>query len=151
MAVQTQNFAAAIGKFAQETEDKITAVFRDASEEVIELMRSYTPVDFGFLAGTIQASLSAPVPINPSATGGNMSISPDASVGQVSLVVNDAKLGDTIYGSFTMAYAGYVEYGTSKMAPRGMVRRAAAQWQTIVNQSIGKARSATSRGRSQRR
>lgn len=140
MAIQTQNFAAAIGDFANETEDKILAVFRDASDEVIDRMRGYTPVVTGFLAGTIQGSLNEPVPINPNAKGGKASMSPDASAGQVSLVVADAQLGDTIYGCFTMAYAEFVEYGTTRMAPRGMVRRAASQWQVIVNQSIAKVR-----------
>lgn len=139
MAVTKQDFAAALGEFANETEDKILAVFRQSSDDVIERMRVYTPVQYGFLAGTIQGSLNTPVPIDPAATNENKAhISADASTGQVSLVIADAKLGDTIYGSFTMAYAGFVEYGTSKMQPRAMVRRAAAEWQTIVDANVAK-------------
>jgi len=104
-------------------------------------MREYTPVDYGFLAGTIQASVDAPVPIDPSKTNAaNAHIAADASAGQISLVIANAPLSSTVYGTFTMAYAVYVNYGTSKMAPRAMVQRAAAEWPQIVHSAVTRAK-----------
>jgi hypothetical protein len=139
------DFAAAIGEFAKETEAKILAVFQGSADDVIDLMRAYTPIQFGYLAGTIQAALNNPVPIDPTAAGNPKApISPNASAGDIALVITDAKLGDVIYGCFTMSYGPYVEFGTSKMAPRGMVRRAAMQWQQIVDANVTLAQSRAS-------
>jgi len=117
------------------------AVRNQAAEDVIDRMRSYTPIQYGFLAGTIQASTDAPVPIDPSKTNAaNAHIAADASAGQISLVIANAPLSSTIYGTFTMSYALYVNYGTSKMAPRAMVQRAAAEWPQIVNSAVTRAK-----------
>lgn len=141
MATTNLNFAAQIDAWVQETEARMKAVRDTAAEDVIDKMREYTPVDFGFLAGTIQASVDAPTPIDPSKTNAaNAHIAADASAGQISLVIANAPLASTVFGCFTMAYAGYVEYGTSKMAPRAMVRRAAAEWPQIVNSAVTRAK-----------
>lgn len=141
MATTNLSFIAQIDAWVSETTDRMLAVRNQAADDVIEKMRQYTPVDFGFLAGTIQGSLNAPTPIDPKATNeANAHIPANASAGQVSLVIAGAALDDTIYGCFTMAYAQYVEYGTSKMAPRAMVRRAAAEWPQIVNEAAGRAK-----------
>lgn len=141
MATTNLNFAAQIDAWVKETEARMKAVRDTAAEDVIDKMREYTPVDFGFLAGTIQASVDAPTPIDPSKTNAaNAHIAKDASAGQVSLVIANAPLASTVFGCFTMAYAGYVEYGTSKMAPRAMVRRAAAEWPQIVSSAVTRAK-----------
>ena len=135
------NFAAQIDSWVRETEARMKAVRDTAAEDVIDKMREYTPVDYGFLAGTIQASVDAPTPIDPSKTNAaNAHIAADASAGQISLVIANAPLASTVFGCFTMAYAGYVEYGTSKMAPRAMVRRAAAEWGSIVSNAVERAK-----------
>jgi hypothetical protein len=145
MAVNSLNFAAQIDEWVKETEARMKAVRDTAAEDVIDKMRAYTPVDFGFLAGTIQASVGSPTPIDPSKTNeANAHIAADASAGQVSLVIANAPLASTVYGCFTMAYAGYVEYGTSKMTPRAMVRRAAAEWPQIVNNAVSRAKARAS-------
>lgn len=141
MAVNNLNFGAQVDAWRQETEARMVAVRNIATEDVTDLMREYTPVDLGFLAGTIQGSLNAPTPIDPAATNAkNAHLSKDASAGEMSLTIASAKLTDTIYVCFTMAYAEFVEYGTSKMSPRGMVRRAAAQWPRIVETAASRAK-----------
>lgn len=141
MAIANLNFAAQIDDWVRQTEARMKAVRDTAAEDVIDKMREYTPVDFGFLAGTIQASVDAPTPIDPSKTNAaNAHIAADASAGQISLVIANAPLASTVFGCFTMAYAGYVEYGTSKMAPRAMVRRAAAEWSSIVSNAVERAK-----------
>lgn len=141
MAVNNLNFAGQIDDWCRETEARMKAVRDTAAEDVIDKMREYTPVDYGFLAGTIQASVDAPTPIDPRKTNeANAHIAADASAGQISLVIANAPLASTVFGCFTMAYAGYVEYGTSKMAPRAMVRRAAAEWPQIVSSAVVRAK-----------
>lgn len=141
MAVSNLSFSSQIDDWVRETEARMKAVRDTAAEDVIDRMRAYTPVDYGFLAGTIQASTDAPVPIDPSKTNAaNAHIAADASAGQISLVIANAPLSSTVYGTFTMAYAIYVNYGTSKMAPRAMVQRAAAEWPQIVNSAVTRAK-----------
>lgn len=133
MAINNLEFGAQVSDWVKQTEARLLAVRNQAADEVADRMRAYTPVDLGFLAGTIQGSLNAPTPINPRLTNeANAHIPADASAGQVSLVIANARFEDVIYVCFVMAYAGYVEYGTSRMAPRAMVRRAAAEWPAIV-------------------
>jgi hypothetical protein len=146
MPTSKLNFSATIDDWClRQVPDAIKAVRDQAAEEVIDRMREYTPVDFGFLAGTIQATVDAPVPIDPSATNeANAHISADASKGEVALVIAGAPLGSTIYGTFTMAYAGFVNYGTSKMAPRAMLQRAALEWPQIVDSVVSRAKAGAS-------
>lgn len=146
MAVTGLNFAAQVDAWTRETEGRLLAVRNQSADDVGELLRSYTPVDFGFLAGTIQASTDQPTPIDPSKTNAEKaSIPANASAGDVALVIAGASLRNTIYICFTMAYAPFVEYGTSRMAPRAMVRRAAAQWERIVTQTVERAKARASR------
>lgn len=141
MAIQSLNFAASVDSWVKETQERMLAVRNQAAEDVIDRMREYTPIQYGFLAGTIQASVDAPTPVDPTKTNeANAHIPADASAGQVSLVIANAPLASTVYGCFTMAYAGFVEYGTSKMTPRAMVRRAAAEWPQIVNSAVSRAK-----------
>jgi len=141
VATTNLNFAAQIDDWCRETTNRMKAVRDTAAEDVIDKMREYTPVDFGFLAGTIQASVDAPTPIDPSKTNEDHAhIAPNASAGQVSLVIANAPLESTIYGCFTMGYAPFVNYGTSKMTPRAMVERAATEWPTIVNSAVSRAK-----------
>jgi len=141
MAITGLGFGAQIDDWVKATTQRMKAVRDTAAEDVIDKMREYTPVDKGFLAGTIQASLNQPTPINPSATNeAGATMNPAASAGQISLVIAGATLEDTIYGCFTMSYGPYVEYGTSKMQPRAMVRRAAMEWPQIVNAAVSRAK-----------
>lgn len=141
MAVSNLSFSSQIDDWVRETEARMKAVRDIAAEEVIDRMRTYTPVDYGFLAGTIQASTDAPEPIDPNKTNAaHAHIAADASAGQISLVIANAPLSSTIYGTFTMSYALYVNYGTSKMAPRAMVQRAATEWPQIVSSAVSRAK-----------
>lgn len=142
MAVSNLSFSATIDDWCKrQVPESIKAVRDDAAEIVIDKMREYTPVEYGFLAGTIQAAVDAPVPIDPSATNeANAHIPANASKGEVALVIANAPLDSTIYGTFTMAYAAYVNYGTSKMAPRAMVQRAAIEWPQIVASVVARAK-----------
>lgn len=145
MATTGLSFSAQIDAWVRQTEARMKAVRDQSAEDVIELMRRYTPVQYGFLAGTIQATVNRPSTLNRAAPEDGAAIAPNASAGEVSLVIANARLSDTIYGCFTMNYAAFVEYGTSKMAPRAMVQRAAMQWPQIVNRNVSAAKARAGR------
>lgn len=148
MATDNSKFGAQVAAWCNEVPGALLAIRNASAEDVADLMRAYTPIQFGFLAGTIQAALNSPVPIDPSATNESKAkVAPNASAGEVSLVILNSSLDDKIFVTFTMAYAAYVNFGTSKMAPRQMVGRAAIQWQRIVEVNANLAKAAISKGR----
>lgn len=141
MAVKNLSFSSQIDDWVKQTEARMLAVRNQAAEDVSDKLREYTPIQYGFLAGTIQGSLNAPTPIDPSKTNADHAhIAADASAGQISLVIAGASLDDVIYTCFTMSYAIFVNFGTSKMTPRAMVQRAAAEWPQIVSSAVTRAK-----------
>ena len=141
-------FGAQVAAWANKVPGAILAIRNSSAEDVADLMRAYTPIKYGFLAGTIQAAINAPVPIDPTATNNSKAnVAPNASAGEVWLVILSSGIDDKIFVTFTMAYAAYVNFGTSKMAPRQMVGRSAIQWQRIVEVNTRLAKAAVSKGR----
>ncbi len=142
MATSGLSFGAQVEAWVQETDQRMTAVFRDSTQELVSIMQEpvgsggNTPVDTGFMRATVQASTSDMPSIDPRARPAS-----DAEPGSypyvsapVSLVIAGAKLGQTIYVGYTAAYAAIQENR------RGFVRLAALQWQSIVDRSIAKAK-----------
>ena len=136
MAVQSLNFAAAVNEWVKETQDRMVRVFRTAADLMVEDVIRRTPVDTGYLRASLTVTLDAPLPIRPEAKGGV----PLPQAQPYSLTIAGAEIGDTIFGSFVASYAAYVEYGTSKMAPRRMVGLAAQSWQAHVDKAVSMAR-----------
>lgn len=140
MAQPTASFAAALDDWVLETKERTLAVFRGSAQEIIEVMQKPVaeggnmPVDTGFLRASLQVNLNGWVPTN------RENPKPDAPKGALDtfnstvaeLVIAGAKLGDTVYASYSANYAPMMEYGTSKTQPRAFVRLAMAQAETIV-------------------
>lgn len=125
------SFTAAVSDWVRETEQRMTAVFRQASQEIIQDMQNRTPVDTGFARASVVVSTSAMPSIDPNkkgAAGG--SYAPDVT--EISLATAGAEIGQTIFAGYTAAYALALEYGHSKQAPNGMVRLAAQRWPAVV-------------------
>ncbi|CAL8972861.1 hypothetical protein RHODGE_RHODGE_01025 [Rhodoplanes serenus] len=149
MTVQNLNFAAEVSAWVRETEARMTAVFRQSAQEVIEEMQTPVgeggrmPVDTGFLRSSLQVSLNAdPVPATRENPGG-IHGAPDAA----SLVIGGAELGDRIVASYSANYARHVEYGARGRPPRGFVRGAAQQWQSIVRRVAQRLKDRVAAGR----
>lgn len=144
MAATNLNFAASVDSWVKETEQRMEAVFRQSAQEISSiavqnLSGGVVNVQTGFLRASERASTEAMPQIDPKAypePEGNYPF----DGGQIALVINGASLGQTIYLGWTAAYSGFIEWGTSKMAPRGFVRLAAAQWQTVVNKVTERAK-----------
>jgi hypothetical protein len=101
------------------------SVQRFASEFIQELNNQViiaTPVDTGFLRNSWFGSIGSP-------SGGA-----GGSGGASALDVATVKLwvGDVFYATNTASYAGFVEYGTIRMAPRAFVRNTIARAQEIA-------------------
>lgn len=130
MAVSNLSFAAQIDGLVMKTERNMTAVFRESAKRVIQQAQENVPVDTGFLRSSLQVALNSPVP---------PAVRPQAAPGpgpNISAVIAGASLGDTITAGYTANYALFVEYGTSRMAPRRFVGRAVANWQGIVSRVV---------------
>lgn len=125
-----QSFAAEIDSFVAATKERMEAVFKESAQRTVSLAQSYTPIDTGFLKGSIQGSLGGMPQVNPLAKRGSAN---PAAAGNITMTIAGATLGQTLFVGYTAAYAGHVEYGTSRMAPRRFVGRAAAQWPATVN------------------
>ena len=122
-------FAATVDAWTRETEDRIERVFKTAAQYVIEDVAMRTPVDTGTLRASWTVTLDAPLPLRDD-------IRPNSIPQDYKLAIAGAGIGTTIYASFVAGYAIHVEYGTSRMAPRAMVRGAAQMWQAHVDNAV---------------
>ena len=154
MAVKNLTFSAQVDEWVKATEQRMEAVFKQSTQRVFEEVRKTEakggtiPVITGHLRNSFQASTNGPIPIDPASKpvkGASYDKTGDALPGPVTLVITGAKLGQTIWGCFTAAYAARMEYGftgedalgrTYNQAGRGFVRLAAQKWQRIVEDVV---------------
>ncbi len=142
MAVNNLAFTKTVDDWCSKVEGRATAVFRQASQKVIEIATMGIPVDTGFARASGRASLESMPAIDPSATNKDKASAP-LDFGDITAVISAAEFGQTIYWGVTAAYALPLEYGHSKQAPAGFVRLAAEQWPVIVAETIAEAKSQT--------
>jgi hypothetical protein len=142
--VENKNFAASIDDWVKQTEQRMTAVFRESTKRVASIANNGVPIDTGFAKDSIQASTESMPQINPNKKGEKGQTYSTNAFGQVVLVINGATLGQTIYVGWTAAYMLPLEFGHSKQAPSGFVRLAAAQWQHTVDQVTAEAKARSS-------
>lgn len=151
MATQNLDFGAAVDNWVRQTDERMEAVFREATQRVIEEVRrpeakgGKMPVDTGYLRNSLVATTDGPALISEQSkpeAGRQYDKAGDALPASVSLIITNAKLGQTIWACFTAAYAARMEYGFSgedklgrsyNQAGKGFVRLAAQRWQSIVD------------------
>lgn len=127
-------FSAQVDAWVRQTQERMEAVFKTSASEVIEAMQTPVggggnmPVDTGFLRASLVVSINTDLPPASRKNPGGQGF----AVPPVDMVIAGVALGDTIVAGYTANYAGHVNYGTSRMAPRQFVERAAQQWPTIV-------------------
>lgn len=107
----------------------VSEILQDLNEEIVRA----TPVDTGFLRGSWWASIG-----NPSVSGGAIDKSGGIAVARMNIVAAGVMPGQTYYAMNGAAYARYVEYGTSKMAPRSFVRQTMAKAVIIAELAIAR-------------
>jgi hypothetical protein len=143
-----QSLAAQVGAWTKRTKARQLAVFQGATHRMFVDVLARTPRDTGFLANTLEASLSGPQTIRTDARPPS-DAAPNSYPAPIDfgLAIATATIGDTVYGSFGAAYAGHVEYGTKLQNPAAMVRLSAQNWPHHVAGAVRDARAAA-QGRS---
>lgn len=84
--------------------------------------------------GFLRASLVAATDAMPQLTRPNPGVKVEPDYSEVLAVTDSAELGQTIYLGYTAQYAGFVHYGTSRMAPRPWVSLVVQRWNQVVDE-----------------
>lgn len=90
-----------------------------------------SPVDTGRFRNNWQASVNT---IN-TATTNSVDRSGASSISEARKTIESLKMGGTFYLSNNLPYARRLEYGWSKQAPNGMLRRSVAELQARMNEA----------------
>ncbi|GGF24350.1 hypothetical protein GCM10011321_14660 [Youhaiella tibetensis] len=129
------SFSAQVSAWAAQSEQRITAVFRQSAQGVAREVKKPVAaggnmrVKTGFLRASLMASTSQMPRINPEAKPATGAADNSYSEDQnVTLVIAGADIGQTIYLGFTASYARPREYED------GFVRLAAQRWPQIVEE-----------------
>jgi len=139
-----KDFSAQVDAWVLKSRKRMLAVFKESTQRVAHEMRipvgggGNMPVDTGFLRASLLGTINVPTAVvtyNPGTRP-----APDTAVAQFALVIAQAELGDTIYGTFTANYAMIQEYGSAGRTGRGFVRKAAQKWQMIVDEVVNEAK-----------
>ena len=117
-----------IAKAKGRAKEFCTEFIQDINQRVVEA----TPVKTGFLRGSWYAALGQ----GANDTGGATDPSGGSSVARMNLVASQLKLGDIYQANNGANYAVFVEFGTSKMAPRSFVRGTLDQAEEIANETL---------------
>jgi len=118
-----------INQWVAQSQARLEAVWKTAAQDIareVQTPRSKNgklPLDTGYLRN----SFSADVNKTPSGNGNSAYTS-----GPISIVINRAKIGDTVVFGWSANYAVYVE------ARFSFLRSAAQNWQQIVNKAAQK-------------
>ncbi|WP_422366410.1 hypothetical protein [Pelagibius sp.] len=128
-------FSAAVDRWTLKTKRRTEAVFRTATQYVVEDVLERTPVDTGYLRASLTVTFNGPVPARGQQGDGYMAP-------PFALVIAGAQLGQVIYASFGANYALPVEYGKEGREGAGMVRLAAQAWPQHVAKAVAEAKAA---------
>ena len=132
------SFSAQVAAFVAKSEKRMEMVVKESAQRVGLAVKDRVPVDTGFLRASFMASTSSMPLIDRNARPGSGPIADGGE--QIALVIAGASLGQPIYLGFVAGYAAHVEYGANGRAGIGMVRLAAQQWPSIVNQVVAEAK-----------
>lgn len=141
-------FTARINGWVAATKERQTVVFQNSAERLLEEVTrpgpsvanpgasggGNMPIDTGFLASSLQVVIGQGVAVlvaNPAPEG---KFSYDSAA--TSLVIQNAKIGDTLTASFAAEYAIIME------ARYAFVRLAAQRWPQIVEEESARAETA---------
>ena len=112
-----------IAEWVAKSQARLDAVWKTAAQDIAREVQTprakggRMPVDTSFLRNSFAANINA----KPSGNGNST-----YSEGPVSIVINRAKIGDTVVFGWNTNYAVYME------AKYSFVRHAAQNWQQIV-------------------
>lgn len=133
-----QRFSAQVDAWVLKSRRRTEAVFKTAAQNVIGEVVDRTPVDTGYLRGSLTVTFNEPVPMRGKRGDGYVAA-------PYALAIAEAQLGQVIYASFGASYAGYVEYGAGGRRGAGMVRLSAQNWPRHVANAVSEAKARVGR------
>jgi hypothetical protein len=139
MAVSNLDFGATIDAWANESADRMERIFKASTQKLGSIANNGVPIDTGFARASFRASTDSMPMIDPNATNKH-GLSMSFDIGEISVVIASASLGQTIFMGWSAAYILPLEFGHSKQAPQGFARLAAAQWPAIVSEVTAEAK-----------
>lgn len=119
-------FEQQLRQFGVQAAEKVDRIRRASALELFKLVIYATPVDTGRLRGNWQTTVGSP------AAAELARVDPGGSAAMAEAMTNLGGLLDVVWFVNNLPYAEAIEYGHSKQAPEGMVRRHVAQWPRIV-------------------
>ena len=118
-----------IGEWVAKSQARLDAVWKTAAQDIAREVQTprakggRMPVDTSYLRNSFSADINK----TPSGNGNSGYTS-----GPISIVINRAKIGDTVVFGWASQYSVYME------ARYSFVRHAAQNWQQIVNKAAQK-------------
>jgi hypothetical protein len=146
-----KSFTAQIDAWVAKTEERIEAVIKTSTIDVIENMqyvisRQPNPrpgvgmaVDTQFLRGSLETNFTGPIAANQSNPYEGIGEAPDWDRNAFLAIVSQYKLGKTIYASYGAEYAAIVHYSQGRLFRDTAVQN----WQSIVRRNAVALRSST--------
>ncbi|WP_019170669.1 hypothetical protein [Pseudaminobacter salicylatoxidans] len=136
-------FSGQIDEWVLATEKRLTAVLRESTRRVIEVMQTPVneggnmPIDTGFLRASLVVVVNGdPPPARRISDGQKHMYNASAIV----LEIAKFNAGDRLVAGYTADYARHVEYGTNGHAGRAFTRLASQQWGRIVQEVTAEAK-----------
>lgn len=124
--------------WTKQTEARMMAVYKGSVQELVSRAQLRIPVDTGFARASIRGSFDKMPSIEDARGDPDKTYRIDMS--SITLLINSAKPGQTIYIGWTANYVQYLEWGHSQQAPNGFIGVTALEWPQIVASEIEKAK-----------
>lgn len=128
--LKATDFSDDVKKWAKENEVTLETYLREYGQSLMEKAVQNTPVVEGFLRNSWNVSLNAPPMVQGTARTADKS--GQQAVARAILALSAMDVGDTAYFINGAKYARFVEYGTSRMAPRAYVRKTLSQVKQVA-------------------
>lgn len=125
------SFSSQVDAWVRQSEARLLAVAKESTQRTVSKAQERIPRDTGFARASVRGSLESMPQILPGARG-KEGQSYNYNSGEITLVIANAELGQTIYIGWTASYTPFLEAGSSKQAPSGFVGISALEWPATV-------------------
>lgn len=128
------SFAAQLQAFGDLVQEEADQVFRIVATEVGQSVINLTPVDTGRALSNWNAGINAPDDVYRETEDPLDSKTSARLAGEF----KSLKFGDTAYITNATPHVPFLEYGSSKQAPNGMIRITLARFNNIVQDAVSR-------------
>lgn len=126
------SFAAQLQAFGDLVQEEADQVFRIVATEVGQSVINLTPVDTGRALSNWNAGINSPDDVYRETEDPLDSKTSARLAGEF----KSLKFGDTAYITNATPHVPFLEYGSSKQAPNGMIRITLARFNNIVQDAV---------------